>query len=425
MTRLALAALALIAPASACRGLGDAPLAPAAAIGAPASEGSSSAPAAALSTAPPTNGALSAPSAVSLSAPRVAWRFQAAAPSSGAAAVAPDGSTYVATVEGYVHALAADGEFRWSYNLSGTPLGTPAVDRAGQVYVATSAQRLYALRPDGHVAWMHRPLSKITTDVVWGPPGVVYYGGRDRRLYALAAWGGPLWSRQLTRPLAATPAILPGGSVGVGTNEPELWLFRGGAMVSRALLPGVLDQPILASGEHWLAVTRGELVALPIGDESRVAWRAEARHAAVSGGAEWLVVEAQRKLSWLSPKTGLQSHTIALPGEASAAPSVNDRGVAMVPLISGELFIAEPLHGSSALLKVAAAPLRTPIWNERTGSAVAVGSGVVVAVDLREWPSPAATDDAEGFGSEVPPSLPAGDAARPGSAAAGKPGGGA
>lgn len=404
--RLAIAGCGLVAAGGACRGLGDAPLAPAAAIEAPAVEARAVEPS---TPPPPAEPAQARDTAAPLSALRVAWRFQAAAPSSGAAAVAPDGSTYVATVEGYVHALAADGAFRWSYNLTGAPLGTPAVDRAGQIYVATSAQRLYALRPDGRVAWMHRPLSKLATDVVWGPPGMVYFGGRDHRLYALAAWGGPLWSRHLTHPLAASPAILPGGSVGVGTNEPELWLFRGGAMVSRAELPGVLDQPILAAGEHWFAVAGGEVLALPIGDERRVAWRAEARHAAVSGSGEWLVVEARRELSWLSPKTGLRSYSLVLPDEPSALPSVNDRGVAMVPLVSGELFIAEPVNGSSSRLRVAAAPLRAPVWNGRTGSAIAVGSGVVVAVDLRDWPSPA-QDDPVGRARRAPLSIPSGSA---------------
>lgn len=419
-----LQAAALVVGLGSCRGLGDAPLAPAAAI---------EAPAAAAPDAP--SAAQEAPEAVeppqealpALSRPPLAWRFQAAAPSSGGAGVAPDGSVYLATVEGYVHALAADGAFRWSYNLSGVPVGTPAVDRAGQVYVATSEQRLYALRADGRVAWMHRPLSRVATDVVWAPPGVVYFGGRDRRMYALAAWGGPLWSRQLPRSLAAAPASLAGGWLGVGTNEPELWLFRGGAMVKRAALPGALSQPILAGSEHWFAVVGGELLALPIGDERRVAWRAEARHAALSSNAEWLVVGARRELLWLSPKTGLQSHAIELPDEPSAPPSVNDRGVVMVPLISGELFVAAP-SAASATVKVATAPLRTPVWNERTGNVVVVGSGVVAALDLRDWPGPAEPEDPLGLsppGAGGPAPQNTDRAAPPGAARRGRSGGGA
>jgi hypothetical protein len=68
------------------------------------------------------------------------------------------------------------------------------------------------------------------------------------------------------------------------------------------------------------------------------------------------------------------------------------------------------------------------VWNERTGSAVVVGSGVVVAVDLRDWPTPAAMDDAAALEPQAPRSMPAsaaGDEARSGSAGSGKPGGGA
>jgi hypothetical protein len=224
-------------------------------------------------------------------------------------------------------------------------------------------------------------------------------------MYALAAWGGPLWSRQLPRALAAAPASLAGGWVGVGTNEPELWLFRGGTLVTRAALPNALSQPVLAGAEHWLAVVRGEILALPIGDERRVAWRAEARHAALSSSAEWLVVESRRQLAWLSPKTGQPQHSLELPEEPSAPPSVNDRGVAMVPLISGELFVASP-SAPGARAKVAVAPLRTPVWNERTGNVVAVGGGVVMALDLRDWPAPAPAGDQLGMVGEAPPPGP-------------------
>ena len=65
--------------------------------------------------------------------PRVLWRFRSASPVSGSPAVSATGQTYVASVEGVVHALGADGAFRWSYGLMGMPVGAPAIDRGGQV----------------------------------------------------------------------------------------------------------------------------------------------------------------------------------------------------------------------------------------------------------------------------------------------------
>lgn len=319
-------------------------------------------------------------------APRAAWRFQAASPSSGAAGVAANGDVYFSTVEGYVHALSADGHYRWSHGLSSLPIGGPVVDRAGRVYVATNARRLYALRSDGELAWVHRASSRIATEPSWAAPGVLFFAGSDERLYAVASWGSQLWSRHLSAEAAGAPASLGGGWLGVPTANQELWLFRGSALVSRVALPAVSSQPLLAGQQHWFVVAGGELLALAKDRKAPIQWRSRARQVALSPGAEWLVAEADRELRWLSPATGKELHRSGLPDLPSASPAVLDSGVALVPLVSGELLIVNPLVQSSVKVKVATGPLRQPIWSERTRSAIAVaGNGTVLSVDLRGW----------------------------------------
>ena len=55
------------------------------------------------------------------------WRFDAGAPVVAPPVVSDRGRLYVATTEGYVHALGADGGFRWSYTVEGAVLGAMAV----------------------------------------------------------------------------------------------------------------------------------------------------------------------------------------------------------------------------------------------------------------------------------------------------------
>ena len=330
--------------------------------------------------------------------PSVAWRFQTAAPISGAPAVSATGSVHVATLEGCVHSLGPDGAFRWIYGLEGSPIGAPALDRAGQVYVTTTARRVYAIRPNGHLSWVHRSSARIATAPIWGPPGVVYYAGRDQRLHALAAWGGSLWSRHLGHSVAAEPARLEAGELAVGTTSPELWLFRGASLVSRVDLPGALTQPLLSSFEHWFAVVGGELLALGVKDRA-VAWRTAARHAALSANREWLLVERQGELVWLAPQSGEELHRAALPGEPSATPALTDAGLALVPMVSGELIVLEPGGKLRARVGVDSAPLWAPSWSERAQQVVvAAGSGVVASIDLRGWPQARV-----GNGAERPP----------------------
>jgi len=293
---------------------------------------------------------------------------------------------YVSTVEGYVHALAADGAFRWSYGLEGVPIGAPAVDRNGEVYVATSARRVYAIRADGHLRWVHRAPARITTSVVSGAANTLYFGASDQRLYALTSWGGALWNRALGQAIVGRPAISVDGWVGVATSRPELCLFKSGSLVSQLPLGAPLRQPVLLGLEHRFAVSGGELLAFDDQPKPALVWRAAARYVAASENGEWLVVEDQGQLRWLSPRTGEQLDSVSLLGDASAPPALTNAGVAIVPLVSGELLVAAR-QGATLRFKVAASPLWGPNWNEHGQRlVVAAGSGSVANVELGAWP---------------------------------------
>jgi PQQ-like domain len=341
----------------------------------------------------------------------VAWRFQAAAPIPDTPAVTESGLVYVSTVEGYVHALAADGAFRWSYGVEGVPIGAPAVDHDGEVYVATSARRVYAIRADGHLRWVHRAPARITTSVVSGASSTLYFGASDQRLYALATWGGTLWSRALGQAIVGRPAVSLDGWVGIGTARPELCLFQSGSLVSQLELPAPLRQPVVLGLEHRFAVTGGELLAFDEQRKPALAWRAAARYAAASENGEWLVVEDQGQLRWLSPRTGQELDAVSVPGDPSAPPALTNSGVAILPLVSGELLVASR-QGATLRFKVAASPLWGPSWNEHGNRlVVAAGSGSVASVELGGWP---------GAPSEPPGPSGSADAARsltPGSGA--------
>jgi hypothetical protein len=161
-------------------------------------------------------------------------------------------------------------------------------------------------------------------------------------------------------------------------------------------MPGVLTQPLLSSLEHWFVVVGDELLALDVKDRA-VAWRARARHAALSVNLEWMLIERQRELVWLAPQTGDELHRVTLPGELSATPALTNAGLALVPMVSGDLLVLEPSGMLRARVGVASAPLWAPSWSERAQQiTVAAGSGVVAGIDLRGWPKARARDGAGG-----------------------------
>lgn len=345
----------------------------------------------ALAEAPPGEAQLRA-------APETAWRFQTAAPISGAPAVTEEGFVYVASAEGFVHALGPTGDFRWSRGLTGVPIGGPAVDRAGNIYVATSARRIYAVHPDGRLKWTYPTLARVATAPIWVASGSLYFTGRDRSVYALASWGGPLWSRRVDRVVTVAPALVD-GALAVESGENQLSMLRGPSGVSHLELPGELTQPALANRERLFVVAGGQVVAFDLEDKSEV-WRRNASYAGLSEAGEWLIAESGRELAWLEPSTGAEVHRVALPDDGSDVPAVSNAGVAIVPLVSGELIVASPTgvprgktggsiigdSGASARVMVTAAPIWRPTWNERTRVVVAAsGSGTVCAIDLATW----------------------------------------
>jgi hypothetical protein len=320
------------------------------------------------------------------SAPGVEWRFQAAAPASAAPAVSDVGAVYLSTVEGYVHALDPDGGFRWSYGVAGVPIGEPALDPTGHVYVTTTARRVYSIRADGHLQWERHTPSRIASAAVWSPPGQLYYAARDQGLYAVSAWGDPLWSVSLGKFALLAPTRLASGGLVVATEGAELQMLRGSSLGARSPLPASPSQPVLSAGDRLWAVTEGELLAFETQPGLKVVWRAPARHAALSADGQLLVVEAQGELTWRVARSGELRHRARLPDEASAAPALTNSGLALIPLVSGELLLIGPGSAEGARVRVGSAPLWRPIWDEaRQRAVVAAGSGAVLSLDVGGW----------------------------------------
>src|SRR5690606_31702832 len=84
------------------------------------------------------------------------WKFHTALPVSGPAVALPPspghayGTVFLASHEGYVHALRADGRFEWSYTVKGGIVHPLGYDSAhNQVLLSTTAGFIYSFRADG------------------------------------------------------------------------------------------------------------------------------------------------------------------------------------------------------------------------------------------------------------------------------------
>ena len=99
----------------------------------------------------------------------------------GPAAIADDGTLYFPSTD-YLYAVNADGSLKWRSPGHGDyPLGSaPAIGKDGTIYVNTYHGTLHAYRPDGSFAWKF-DTPGIVTDVPSSPAvakdGTIYFGG--------------------------------------------------------------------------------------------------------------------------------------------------------------------------------------------------------------------------------------------------------
>jgi putative pyrroloquinoline-quinone binding quinoprotein len=172
-----------------------------------------------LSMAPPAAVA-AAPAAC---APLPRFRFDAGAPLAAPAAVAPDGSVCVGTIDGYVHGLGADGSFRWSYSVHGAVTHRPHF-AAQRWFIATSSQRVYALNPDGSLSWVFKSYTAVESELVSDAKSTLYFVGADHFLYGLTPHGA-VSLRARFRP-GMKPEVPPSESGVLRDPEGNSWFGR-------------------------------------------------------------------------------------------------------------------------------------------------------------------------------------------------------
>ncbi len=282
-----------------------------------------------------------------------------------------DGTVYVATDAGTVHALdAADGDERWSESLEGGRSQSPCVVD-GLVVVGTEEDELVALdAADGEREW--------TTELagpVAGPTaadGTVYVGTSDEPVaYAIdAADGDEQWSAELSLDAVDYPAVAD-DAVYVGVEEgldgrlhaldridgSEAWLHEGARMQS----PTLVEDDIVAPSLTVELLTPDGVSHRGFGFAGHVIWSPAATSEAVFAGStggrfaaferadtgtDWNVEVGRRpisapavtddavyltagepKLVALAVRTGDRLWARSLEGEFATGPAVADEAV--------------------------------------------------------------------------------------------------
>ena len=305
------------------------------------------------------------------------WRFRAGSPSPGIA-VGSDGTVYVPTQEGHVHAVAADGAFRWSFNCHAPATGV-AVNSAGLLLVANTAGVLQAILPGGTGLWAYQAPHPFGTPLVVGGDATAYVGDRSDCLVAVSSKGGALWRAPIEGGIAQSPTLLRDGRVVVGTADGRLMWVEGVLRRRVLTLPATIVQPPeLLSDGTILAVAGTTLVAALEGAE---AWRVEGVQAAASLDTGFVTIGEDGICWWGSE--GQRQRCSPLSWAPSARPAVGPVGRIFVPTPSGDLVVVAATGKVERVVPVARTGLWAPVVDAERGQVLAAaGDGVLGAVAL-------------------------------------------
>jgi outer membrane protein assembly factor BamB len=149
-------------------------------------------------------------------------------PIAGAPALGSDGTIVYGTqgsADGSVIALHPDGRTKWTLR-AGPILASPVIADDGTVYVGTQDGALHAIAPDGTPLWSFRAGARIYAPAAIAPDGTIIVGAEDMQLHALSRNGTHRFSVTVDGPVSRAPAIGGDGTIYLGTQKQTVYAFR-------------------------------------------------------------------------------------------------------------------------------------------------------------------------------------------------------
>lgn len=166
----------------------------------------------------------------------IVWVFDANAPVTAPVTVGTHGRIHIASGNGTVYTLDAEGRLLWSYETDAGLYSAPSVGPDGTVHVGDQQGRLHVIDPNGRLRWTFDTGGFVMASPAVAPDGTVFVGSQSGTLTALDSHGTRLWSFQTWAPfdlpgaILASPALSHDGSmvyVG-GLFDPNLYALDTG-----------------------------------------------------------------------------------------------------------------------------------------------------------------------------------------------------
>jgi outer membrane protein assembly factor BamB len=206
------------------------------------------------------------------SAPTNLWTFRIPPYNADATpAIAPDGTIYQATFEGWLFAVTPQGQKKWAFQINSEIKSSPAVADDGTIYFGARDRKFYAVTPQGKIKWFFKTGVWVDSSPAIGTDGTVYFGSWDNNFYALNPDGSKKWVFATSNIVVSSPAIGKDGTVYFGSHDKKFYALKPDGHLAWSFTTGgqIISSPAIgADGTVYFTSTDGNLYALrPDGSE--------------------------------------------------------------------------------------------------------------------------------------------------------------
>ncbi len=158
----------------------------------------------------------------------ILWKYETNAAIHSSPVLGTDGTVYVGSDDGHLHAVNPDGTRRWAYPTGAAIFSSPAVAADGTIYVGSDDKALHAINPGGSQKWTYPTGGPIQSSPAIGPDGVIHVGSADDHLYAINPDGTLKRRYETNGDVNSSPAIGLDGTVCVGSTDNRLHIITPG-----------------------------------------------------------------------------------------------------------------------------------------------------------------------------------------------------
>ena len=161
----------------------------------------------------------------------VKWKFRTEYGIDSSPAIDENGTIYIGSNEGYLHAINSNGTEKWRFTTNFFVTSSPAIAEDGTIYVGSWDDYFYAIYSNGTLKWRFYAHDTVRTSPAIAEDGTVYFGvlgpGWDKgRIHALNPNGTEKWYFDTGDWVYTSPAIGMDGTVYCSSNDKHLYALN-------------------------------------------------------------------------------------------------------------------------------------------------------------------------------------------------------